>query len=163
MRALRLECPPAHRLPERLIPTRRNVLLGLLGLVVASAGGLRVFERSRRREPEELVLQVILDRFGYLKIADEDLARFAVEYVRRERPSDWTLLGDLPHRRGGDSAADGVRAAERRNLERTIAARFLLATDVFRTGGGPIEGGRARFVAWPDPYTLGCANPLARF
>lgn len=55
-------------------------------------------------------------------------------------------------------APAAVRAAQDRQ-ERWVLTRFMLATDLFHDAPSP----EPAYVAFPDPYELGCSNPLARF
>lgn len=43
---------------------------------------------------------------------------------------------------------------------RRLMTGFLLSTDFFSSAGA--EPSRTRYVAYRDPYELGCSNPLAR-
>jgi hypothetical protein len=43
-------------------------------------------------------------------------------------------------------------------FERRMVSYFLRSTDYFRVP----QGTPARFVAFADPYEVGCSNPLAQ-
>ncbi len=145
--------------------SRRSVLLSLLGITAAAGGGLALVRSARTAtEPEDLVVELLLRRLAHLEIDPPSLRTFASDHVARASPGELAELEGvavasrpmtrlLERWRGG---AAGTFA--HRQLERRIVARFLLGSDALRGD----RGSRAtRFVAYPDPYELGGANPLA--
>ena len=133
--------------------SRRSFLLSLLGL--SALAGTAFYVHDRRRavpDPASFIVDLIRGRFSYLEIDPEDLARFARDHVAQCQPEELTEL-----RRA--ATGKGPSGYERRNFERQIAARFLLATDFYQQHGAP---GSVAYVAYPDPYSLGCANPFVR-
>lgn len=147
--------------------SRRGFLLSLLGLSALAGGGLALHNQRRAASDPELFLADLLRRrLPHLELEDGLLARFAREHLARAGDFERTRVARLaaapgelwsrlwPLRRGAVEMSP-----ERRLYERELMARFLLSTDYFRRGEG--AGAVVRWVAYPDPYELGCANPLA--
>lgn len=145
--------------------SRRSVLLSLLG-ITAAAGGLTLVRSGRAKpDPAAQVVELLQRRLAHLEIDPPSLRAFASEHVARASPGELAELegaavasrpiARLLARWRGEA---GGTAFSRHQLERRIVARFLLGSDVFSRRDACR---RARFVAYPDPYELGCANPLA--
>lgn len=130
--------------------SRRRFLLSLLALSAASGGGLALYNARRRRDPAGVVAEVVRRRLSHLDLDPGDLGRFADDYLARAGPGKLKKLEVL---------ADGERSLALQQFEREIVAAFLLGSDFFDRPGEPEA---ASYVAFPDPYELGCANPLAR-
>jgi hypothetical protein len=140
--------------------TRRTWLAGLL-LAGGLAGG---WHWRRLRRPEAADLAALLrDRLSHVPFEVETVDRFAREYVRRYGP-----LAMSAHHRDTFGGLLRIEAVGRLlpdrygrdvvDFERRLVALCLRSTTYFSEPGEPV-----RFVAFADPYEVGCANPLARF
>lgn len=144
--------------------TRRSVVLSLVGLAAAAGGGFVLF-RPRRPAPgpDGFIVDLLRRRLAHLDLDPPSLRRFVAEHLARASPAE---LAELEAAAGGPSPGLWTRVAgeaaemtfQQRQLERRLVARLLLGSDAFR---GERRGGVTRFVAYPDPYEVGCANPLA--
>jgi len=135
--------------------SRRGFLLTLLGLTAAAAGGLQLCDARRRRHPALAIADLVRDRLSHLDLERQDLERFGHDFLARCGPGKRHQVERLTAAR---PAAGGSGLAARK-LEREIFASFLCGSDFFDRPGEPAA---ASYVAFPDPYELGCANPLAR-
>ena len=139
--------------------TRRSVLLSLLGITVATGGGLTVLRLIRApRTPEQFVLDLLGRRLAHLDVEPSSLLAFAREHLARAGRAELAELQELAAEDPPRTAAGAAGSLARRQLERRIVARFLLGSDAYQRqdSAAPV-----RFVAYPDPYEIGCANPLA--
>lgn len=128
------------QLPPRRSVSRRRVLLAFLGLGTSVlTGGVITWFRRRQPppSPEGQIVEALRHKLSHLRPRTEDLQRFAREHLTYA--ATMHELGD--------------------QRERVVVARFLLATDYFRQSSGRPE--TVRYIAYPDPYALGCANPFA--
>lgn len=145
--------------------TRRQFVASLLGAVAAALSGswLLVY-RSRTREA--VIVELIRRRLSYLTTDPAGLALFAREYVSRSGSRFRRgirlarIFGPLfysPAIRRRFSRRRGFRT-EILDFERHVVAQFLLSTDFFRRRHD--DSSTVTYVAYSDPYEMGCANPL---
>jgi hypothetical protein len=148
--------------------SRRSLLLGGIATSVLTATGIAGVSVARADPAEILVRSVIRDRFQDVRMTEEDLSRFAGDYVAQTTsPIDRWLLrlaGSVPD----FSLSDDLRAQlpdRLRNklvaLEDGVMNMFLLSTDFFLRN--PEDGPVVSYVAFADPLSNPCMNPLARF
>lgn len=103
--------------------------------------------------------EIVRKRLGYLTFADGAVEQFA-EAMRAAAPERSSLMSRAiadPQkalrallRRGGAPAAGRV--------EEQIATEFLLSSDFFQNGADTSKA--VSFIAYADPYTSSCSNPL---
>lgn len=137
------------------------------GVALAAAGGatavgVRMVRRVKR--PTSADLAQVIDGLlaDHVPLAPGATMAFAEAYMatigtsRAARSARLTLGGYLK-RRPVRALLSADRARDLRRFERALVSLFLLSTDHFRVPPGT----PARFVAFADPYTSGCANPLA--
>ncbi len=150
--------------------TRRSVLLSMLGITAAAGGGVTVWRWAKATPtPEDFVVELLRRRLAHLKVDQPSLRAFASEHLARAQPGERAELEGAASATKtiaplfGRLRAESSRTAfARRQLERRLIARFMLGSDVFRQDVLRQDVGQAtRFVAYPDPYEIGCANPLA--
>lgn len=148
-------------------PTRR-ALLGAaavaIGLPAITFMGLRRFDSA-----EEVIVAYLRRELPGLAVSDGQMRGFADEHVCRRFSA------------GGKSATvqnqlvlaamnldqSTVRSLPESALApyiyhtRELMTTFLFSTDFFGPAGR--MPGRTQFIAYADPYALGCRNPLAGF
>jgi hypothetical protein len=141
--------------------TRRQVLVG--GAAVAAAAAFGGYEWRRLRHPSaDDLARLLRRRLGHLRFRDDAVDRFAHEYVARYGPQ--AMAAHTRATGGGLFEIDALRrhhSLERQQtilaFERRTISYFLRSTDYFRVpSGSPV-----RYVAFPDPYAMPCANPFA--
>jgi len=144
--------------------SRRAWLWSVAGVVGAlgAAGSAHHWRRLRRPSADDFA-RLLHDRLSHLPLDAAGVERFAREYVSRYGPQ----AAAVHHREtlGGVWRVDALRrllpAARQQRVitfERKLVSLYLRSTDYFRTPAGtPV-----RYVAFADPYEIGCANPLAR-
>jgi len=119
------------------------------------------------REPyERLIVEAISRRLDWLKIDKAGLAKFAEDFVARHPKtplrtlviSSSTMVVYGLHRPSVTTSAIGRRLAI---FEDFVCEQFLLGSDLFSSDGN--ENSIVRYIAFPDPYERGCANPFARY
>jgi hypothetical protein len=145
----------------RRVVSRRSLLLGLLATAGGVMAGTHHWRRLRQPAAGD-VAALIYDRLNHLPLDPAGVDRFAREYVARYG----AFAASVHHRRtlGGTFRIDAVRRLlpqERQqallSFERKLISYYLRSTDYFQTTR-PRE---VRYVAFADPYEVGCANPLA--
>ena len=138
--------------------SRRAFLFGAAGIAVAgsaavpalAADGQEVIERFVRRNcPTE-------------GLSNAEIADFAGAFMQRasltgHRRRVMLFLLDNPWAHA--AMPRRIREAQERQ-ERHLITRFMLSTDAFDAERDP---GAPRYWGYADPYTSGCANPVARF
>jgi hypothetical protein len=148
--------------------SRRTLLLGgAAGAVIAGTGiaGIGVAEAH---PAEHLVRAVIRDRFPDIRMTEDDLGRFAADFlVHGVSPAErWMLrlVGSVP----GFVSSGGLQARLPSRLRRKLLAvednimnMFLLSTDFFLRR--PEDGPMVTYRAYADPLVNPCTNPLACF
>lgn len=137
--------------------TRRQWLLGAAATV--AVGGLSVPALAAGAWQEGVIARIVRTHVPDAQVADADMTAFARAFLTNRQIPDSAL------------AARALLGPVRRLLPQAVAGRlhkldnqtvnmFLLATDYFQPDR---PTGAVSFVAYPDPYGQGCANPLARF
>jgi hypothetical protein len=128
------------------VSARRSFLAGsAAALAAALLGGLLW---RRRAPPAHPVARAVREELPFLSIEEAELARFVADYERA-----------FPR-----FAVRWERAAdehERREIDRRLAADFLMSSDFFVNGAD--ERRPVRHVALYDPRRRACRNPFARF
>jgi hypothetical protein len=148
--------------------SRRSLLLSSIATSVFTMTGIVGISMARADPAEVLVRAVIRDRFPNVRMTEDDLSRFVSDYlVQGTSPLDRWLLrlaASVPD----FSLSDDLRAQLPDRLQNKFAAlengimnMFLLSTDFFLRSAedGPVVS----YVAFADPFSNPCMNPLARF
>jgi hypothetical protein len=139
------------------------------GLVWATAAGAWVvagasYQWRRVKHPTASDLaDIVSHRLAHLPLEASGVEAFAEEYVHRFGTAPMVVHQERTL--GGMLCFDSVLwrlPLEQRqpivDFERGLIARYLLSTTYFHEpAGAPV-----RYVAFADPYEVGCANPLAR-
>lgn len=137
---------------------RRLFLSSMLGGCLVAAGiGVAVLPLG----PEQRLKHLLKTRLAYLQIPDEVIDAFTKDFVddpeRRFRHFKTTKYV-------AQRAVYGVEVFTDRlpifRFERFVISAFLLSTNFFREGADVKKP--LRYVAYNDPYKIGCANPFAR-
>ncbi|MDA8870105.1 hypothetical protein N9H93_01775 [Rhizobiaceae bacterium] len=136
---------------------RRGFVLGSLLLTAGSATAALPLIRS-----EATLIGFLNRNLGLMQVTPDELHAFT-----RALLSDWKLtparrravLFFIEHPSALSLVPSRLRAAQDRK-ERWILTKFLTSTNVFEDGN---DLAQAEYVAFSDPYEMGCANPLARF
>lgn len=138
---------------------RRRLFLGsIVGAgVAATAVGFAVLPLS----PELRLKQLLRSRLSYLTFSDDVVDAFMRDFSA-DSPDRFAHLRS--------TAYVGQKALYSQDLvtsglpifrfERFVISAFLLSTDFFRRGAQTDTP--LRYVAYNDPYKVGCANPFAR-
>jgi hypothetical protein len=138
-------------------------LAGVVGAAAAAAGGAYHWRRLKDPAAADFV-HIIRTRLGHLNLDPAGVDRFAREYVARYGAA----AAAVHHREtlGGVLRIDALRAllpeARQQRLlsfERHLVSLYLRSTTYFTSP----SAARVRYVAFADPYEIGCANPLAKF
>lgn len=140
----------------------RRALLASLVAIAGAGAGVHHWRRLKRPSASHFVA-LIQSRLAHLELDAAGVEQFAREYVRRHG----AFAAAVYHRQtlGGLLRIDALRALlpdarEQRLLsfERHLVSLYLRSTDHFTPG----RTTPVRYVAFADPYEVGCANPLAR-
>jgi hypothetical protein len=134
--------------------SRRRFFLG------AAASSLAVVGLGVRAWPENIIARIVRDRIPDVQIRASDMQSFVNNVIDHEDNLKISLLvfKDIPSAMRG--ALPKTFRKQLQKLEDRIATNFLMGTDYFSSDRDP---GTVTFIAYPDPYDQGCANPLARF
>lgn len=146
--------------------TRRKFFLfsgaAIAAATVASLSGQTLLVDRR----ESLVLSVLHKHIPGVQITAAELAKFARDFVNHSMYKEsktfryGSSLGSLLLRSPYQLLPSIAR--ERLNrLESTVLRDFFLGTDFFDVKDPFHE--KVSYIAFPDPYTLHCANRLARY
>jgi hypothetical protein len=143
--------------------SRRGVLLGgaAAGIVpLALAGSYLTSSR------EEIVIGYLRSVLPQLAVQETDLQSFALSYTDLLDPTGRRkLYYDSIFFFLENPSLQGVIPARYEHgyelITRSLLTTFLLSTDFFKEAGQKPE--RTSYVAFADPYDVGCSNPLARF
>lgn len=138
---------------------RAFVGTGLAALV--GAGGLGATAHSAMRAPDQTIARFIRHSVPGLAVDEDTLLAFSRRFLERSpwrgnRLNGALLIMDNP---------DLVRLMPERVARaygwftRQIITGFLFSTDFFTVAQRRAE--RTSYVAFADPYEVGCANPLA--
>jgi hypothetical protein len=134
---------------------RRQFIFG-----AAAAGSLAVSALGVRIWRESTVANIVRTRVPDARVSAADMELFEKEVMAHEHVLNRTLLVarglPAPLR---NLLPQAVRA-QLDKVESRIAANFLMGTDYFHPDR---KSETVSFIAYPDPYGSGCANPLARF
>lgn len=137
--------------------TRRQWLIGAAATV--TVGGLSVPALAASTWREGVIARIVRTHVPDAQVSEADMTAFARAYLANRRIPDSTLAaravlgpvrGMLPQ----------AMAGRLHKLDNQTVNMFLLATDYFQPDRPP---GTVSYLAYPDPYGQGCANPLARF
>jgi hypothetical protein len=143
--------------------TRRALLVGGLA-AAAAATGLAAVQTAASRA--ELVIAYLRRSLPGLAVPDAEMMTFAQRYLSRIDPEDerktyFDLLFLLLANPALQVAAWPGLREHLKLISRSLTTTFLMSTDFF--GRAEQRPERTMFVAYADPYTLGCRNPMARF
>lgn len=114
--------------------------------------------------PEQITAQYLKHLLPGLAVPDEELLAFTKTHIERLRSrrnlyydsifffmKNPTLEAAIPSRYQGGYE----------QITRELVTTFLFSTDFF--SDAQQQPGRTRYLAFADPYDVGCANPLASF
>lgn len=145
--------------------TRRKFLLFSGATVAAALAGIsgQTLFVDRR---ETLVLAIIHKHLPGVRITDADLAKFAKDFVSHSMYKESKVFryssGIARFLLHSPYQWLPTVARERLNrLESTVLRDFFLGTNFF-DDQDPFHR-KVFYIAFPDPYTLHCANRLARY
>jgi len=142
--------------------TRRNLLIAgaATGLVPTAIAG-----RALAREPQDTIVDHIRSTTGNKGISTANLYQFADKFVSIRRPSMGPKFFDAAMVIMDNPWSKRLLPAGRRivydGLERTLLTDFLFSTDFFTSADRDLHG--MKYQDYADPYSMGCANPLAQF
>lgn len=150
------------RLSRRALLVGGGAVAAITGLV---GGGVLV----KNIDPAEALIRAVLrDRFPDIQVTEDDLSRFAGDYLTHKvAPEEIWLLrlaGSVPGVSLSHQLRDRLPGGVRNKLaafENSVMNMFLLSTDFFLRG--PEAGPVVSYVAYADPLVNPCMNPLARF
>jgi hypothetical protein len=108
---------------------------------------------------ESLIAKIVRAQVPDAHMGDADMEAFAQAFLAQERVSARMLAIRAVLSPASDLLPDRVKKRLQR-LEYQVVSSFLLGTDYFDPDRPPET---VSFIAYPDPYANGCANPLARF
>lgn len=139
----------------------RRAFVGTGVAVLAGASGIGAAAYSATRAPDQTIARFIRHSVPGLAVDEDTLLAFSNRFLER---SPWRgnrlrgalLVMDNPElaRLMPDKFA---RAYDW--FSRQIITGFLFSTDFF--GAAQRRAERTNYVAFADPYEVGCANPLA--
>lgn len=147
--------------------SRRMMLAGGVGAAcaagAAAVGGRHHWRRLRQPSAGDLA-GLLRERLGHLPLDEGGVDAFAQEYVRRYGASPMSVhhertLGGVLRLDAALRLAPAELRQEILDFERHLVSRYLLSTTYFRAP----RGEPVRYLAFADPYEMGCANPLAQF
>lgn len=143
--------------------SRRTLMVAGLGAVALPAGLLAWAARASR---PDAVVAYLRHALPGLAVAEADRSAFAVDWAGRidpqgQRKAYYDLMFFLMANPGLEASLPERLRGHLQQFTRRLLTTFLLSTDFFGTAGQQPE--RTSFVAFADPYALGCRNPLARF
>lgn len=142
--------------------SRRTFLV--LGGAAVAVPPLGIAGRAATSSPEATISRVLRARLPDMRIPNETLLQFGAEFVQRNRPQSGRrfdgalLIMDNPWMEG--LLGENLRL-KYDGFVRRMMTDFLFSTDLFTSADGKLSA--ASYVAFADPYELGCRNPLARF
>jgi hypothetical protein len=137
--------------------SRRQLLLGTAAS--AGAGALAISSLGAWAWQENVIATIVRTHVPHVRIGRADMEAFAKEFLVHRRVPDsllaaWALL--TPLRGLSPQAVEG----RLRKLESQVVGLFLMGTNYYQPDR---QSETVSFIAYPDPYAGGCANPLARF
>lgn len=139
----------------------RRALIGG-GAAVAAVGGVAGVVGLRSvSSPEDTIARFIRSSVPGLAVPEADLHSFAATFLQRAswkgaKLKSGLLVLDHP---GLLSLMPAVEAADYDWFRRRIISVFLFSTDFF--SDAQRKGEQTHFLAYADPYGVGCRNPLA--
>lgn len=135
----------------------RRTFLG--GGLLAAAGLLTLW--ITRSDQEDLVVRILRRNLPFLILNDDDLRRFAADFV-----ADQDLMQTSKLRIAGlfnplysvvpDDTLDSIPAAQ--NIEDIVTTQFLLSSDFFWNDED--ESQPVSYIAYYQPGRVACLNPL---
>ncbi|HEX2117189.1 MAG TPA: hypothetical protein VHM01_22515 [Alphaproteobacteria bacterium] len=140
--------------------SRRTVFLGAGAVALAIAGGALTWRSLA--DAHTAVRTMIMQHLRGAAVAEGAVDAFVAEFLRRHRVHlDGVAIGNVCDMSGFDALlpACANNAAYLRRLEEQVIDLFIRSSDVFepsRPAGAPV-----RYVAFWDPYSSACRNPLA--
>lgn len=144
--------------------SRRALIAGGAATLVA-VPALTVLGLRGTGSPEEIVVGYLRRMLPGLAVPDAEMYAFAAQYLgepatgwRNRMKYERTLL-----LMAQPALADAAPASIRGSFEwtsRDVMTTFLFSTDFFTNAGARPE--RTAYVAYADPYAVGCRNPLSR-
>lgn len=145
--------------------SRRAFLTGSVAAVAAVTFGS--WFAWRRNTPQAFVRHAILRNMAGYEIADADLDRFAADYLEAEQRFMGARSVRLAMRFRQAFFSDTARRLAPKQqryemiwLERRIVTRFVQSTDILYAAP---DNRKVTYIRYWDPYTMGCANTIARF
>ncbi len=133
--------------------SRRQLLLG------TAAGALTISFLGARAWQENVITKIVRTHVRDVRVSQADVEAFARELLAHWRAPDGLLAAQAlpaPLR----VLLPGAIVGRLRKLESRVVGLFLMGTDYYHPDR---RSETVSFIALPDPYAGGCANPLARF
>jgi hypothetical protein len=127
----------------------------------AATAGVAILPLSVAARPEAAIASFIKQSLKGIAVPNETLHEFAREYLDRsgwkgQRLVNVAVLIENP------SSVRFLPATLRAKYEsrlRDLLTTFLFSTDFFTSGSQ--DPSRTSYLAYSDPYGVGCGNPLA--
>jgi len=141
--------------------TRRGLLLG--GAVAAIAPAT-VVVGTLITPHENIMVAYLRHKLPGLAVGRDDLEaharRFAATIPFEDERFHYAPILSVMANPVVEPTLPGRVRGPYEEFTRRLMTGFLLSTDFFGTAGA--QPSRTRYVAYRDPYELGCSNPLAR-
>jgi hypothetical protein len=143
--------------------SRRGLLLGGVAVAAVPTAFIASTAMASRADTAAGYIRHALPG---LAVPKAELTGFAEEYVSRiDRHNRRKSYYDLIFFLMANPDAEGMLPARLlhayQGATRYLLTTFLLSTDFFSAAGQRPE--LTNFIAYADPFELGCRNPLARF
>lgn len=138
----------------------RRTFLGISAALLAS--GAAIFGISLNSY-SNIIKNVIRTRLGYLKISEEDLDKFAVDYqnVMYKSPAK-VLMIDLSYKCSHLNFCQKKIGERLDYFEGYVTHYFLKGSDFFMNGMDESKSVKYISVDMLDPYKSPCYNPFAK-
>ena len=137
---------------------RKFLLAGTAGLAVTALAPLGVLFLAPPA-PRRAIAAYLRRSLPGLAVADQELDLFAQAFLNAAGGSAGGLRSALTVMAAPPLFAAMGRRKGIEHWSRAVMTSFLLSTDFFTTAAQ--QPGKTRYIAFADPYALGCANPLA--
>lgn len=143
--------------------SRRTLLVGGAAAAALPTGWIA----SRATAPrEEVVIGYLRHLLPGLAVPDNDMQAFAKTYVgqldpQNKRQTYFNLMFAVMANPALEGSLFSRARSAYEHVTRSMLTTFLMSTDFFSTAAQ--QPARTSYVAYSDPFDLGCRNPLARF
>jgi hypothetical protein len=141
--------------------SRRQLLVG--GAALAAIGATGFMAGPALANPEQVVVRFLRTQLPGLAVGDAELQSFAKDFLRQSSWQGNKLRGALIVMDNPDVLRIAPQTVTRAFdwYSRRIVTDFLFSTNFFRDANRQLSA--TQYVAYADPYTIGCRNPLAQF